>query len=92
MNRVDAWHMIQRAPAGFGARVRIGCATGITAYRGTLENGAWAFWSRQTFLALIPISIAQYGLFKRIKANVRLANEFTAHESKPWFTDEAKKA
>ena len=45
MHRIDAWRMIQRRAAGFGARVRVGChtfrATGITAYLeagGTLEN------------------------------------------------------
>jgi site-specific recombinase XerC len=45
MNRIDAWHMIQRRAGGLGFRVKIGChtfrATGITAYLeagGTLEN------------------------------------------------------
>jgi integrase len=45
MNRVDAWHMIQRRAADLGMRIRVGChtfrATGITAYLeagGTLEN------------------------------------------------------
>jgi site-specific recombinase XerD len=45
MNRVDAWHMIQRRVAMLGLRIKSGChtfrATGITAYLdagGTLEN------------------------------------------------------
>ena len=45
LNRIDAWHMIQRRAAELGTRVRIGChtfrATDITAYLeagGTLEN------------------------------------------------------
>ena len=45
MNRVDAWHMVQRRAVDLGMRGRVGChtfrATGITAYLeagGTLEN------------------------------------------------------
>ena len=46
----------------------------------------------QTFLALGPRSIAQYGLFKGIKADVRLANECIPRDSNRRLTYEAKKA